>query len=643
MKRFLTLLALSLLTTASFGASSTANLLATRAKSSASVTPGVWQSNFTKAKNYADSMGLPFIAVWSNGDRCGHCVKFAGVANNSEFKYWMKTSGAVFFFAYYGDSSYKVGSTVFNWCRKNTTTSYPFVRIWWKRKGIDIATTGDTVDGRYSGTTGARYAIKYFKSKIGTSTATAVSGSTYTIAYDANGGAGTMASKTVKVTATTTLAANAFTREDCIFVGWALTPTGAVKYKNKASVKSLTTTNGKTVTLYARWRRVVFRGYYTGVKMSLTISMLKGYTLATKVTGLKWNSTKGVLYGTPTKAGTFTLKFTKGTASTTRKIVVVKDAIVLSDNSFDSIVIGESTDFSVDLSPSATSGALKSVSVTGLPDGMEYADGVISGKTDMVGSFTITISAVSANGQKLTRTVTLTIGVPDQLVGTFNGFVGLGEDPEYTVTNRGTLRISSTSAAKLSAKIVTARGTYALTGQGWKINGNGVYSATLASSTGKDTLYVSVDTKATGLDFELGGTFTPSYGTAYTAIAQRATTIPTKAVGTWYLTATKIGSSWIMSYGTASSKSLTLKVAADGTATLAGTIGSYTVSATAAVLVFEQDVENGFVRADFPLPVTVSKTKKTLDLWINLWFDKSNTHATERDEGIGAAVIREFK
>lgn len=640
MKRLLTVFALSLLATASFGASTTANLLAMRAKTSAAVTSGVWQSNFTKAKNYADSKGLPFIAVWSNGDRCGHCTKFAGVANTIEFRTWMKSSGAVFFFAYYGDKSYPVGGSVFNWCRKNTTTAYPFVRIWWKKKGLDIATTGDTVDGRASTTAGAKNAISYFKSKLGSSPASVKS---YTIVYNANGGTGTMASRKVNVGSTITLNANAFKRADCQFAGWALSATAAAKYSNNAKVKNLTTVNGRTVTLYAKWRRITYRTYYTGVKMSLAISGLKGYSLATKVAGLSWNSTKYTLSGTPTKAGTFTLTFKKGTKSTTRKVVIVKDQIVLANTSFSGTVIGENTEFSADISPSATSGALKSVSVSGLPAGMTYAGGVISGKSGKVGSFTVTISAVSAKGQKLTKTVTLTIGVPEKLVGTFNGFVGLGEDPEYTVTNRGTFRFTSSSAAKLSAKVVTAKGTYIFTGQGWVIEGGGVYSAVLTSSTGKDRLDVSIDVNSVGSDFELAGTFTPSYGTVYTAIAQRATAVPVKVVGTWYLIATKVGSSWVMSYGTSKSKNLTLKVTSDGTATLAGTIGSYTVSATSAALVFASDVEQGFVRADFPLPVTVSKVKKTLDLWLNLWFDKSNAHTTERDEGIGAAVIREFK
>ena len=76
--------------------------------------------------------------------------------------------------------------------------------------------------------------------------------------------------------------------------------------------------------------------------------------------------------------------------------------------------------------------------------------------------------------------------------------------------------------------------------------------------------------------------------------------------------------------------------------TLAGKVGSYAVSASSSVFVFTADVEAGFVRADFTIPVTVSKTKKTLDIWTNLWFDKSNAHVDARNEGVGVATVKSY-
>ena len=624
-------------------AGETSKLIASRITSSAAVVPGQWHGGFTKAKQYADKNGLPFIAVWSNGDGCPHCVKFASSANSSTFKNWMKTSGVVFFFGCSSDKSYPVGCSAFEWCRKSTKTAYPFVRIWWKKKGIDISTVGDTVDGYYGGSTGGKKAVSYFKSKLKLVTsATTGTVKSYKIVFNANGGTGTMAAKSAVIGKSLSLPANAFKRTDCSFLGWAKSATGSVKYLNKDPVKDLSKEHGTEVHLYAKWRRTTFRTYYVGKKMSVAMSGLKGYSLSTSVSGLKWNSTKYTLSGTPKKAGTFTLKFKKGLKSQTRKIVIATDSIVLADTSFVGAVIGEGEALDVNLSPTAVSGPLQSVTVTGLPDGITYSDGHLAGCSTQVGTFPLTISGVTAAGRKLSKTVSLTIGVPEKLIGTFNGFVGLGEDPDSLVTNRGSLKVTASSAAVLSAKIITAKGTYSLSGRGWTIRGNGRYTAALLSSDGKHALDLALDTTDTTSELELTGDFTPSYGTVYTAVAQRMVAPPEEAVGTWYFSGTKISSRWIMSYGTSKSKDLTLKVAADGTATLAGTLGSYTISASSAVLVFAAETEDGFVRADFPVPVKVSGVKKTLDIWLNLWFDRSNDHLTERGDGIGAAAVKAF-
>jgi hypothetical protein len=116
-----------------------------------------------------------------------------------------------------------------------------------------------------------------------------------------------------------------------------------------------------------------------------------------------------------------------------------------------------------------------------------------------------------------------------------------------------------------------------------------------------------------------------------------------RVVGKWYFKAYASGSTWLLDYTTAKNADVILTVAADGTAKLAGKIGSYSVSASSAVFVFNGDVEAGFVRADFPVTVTVKKVKKTLDIWLNLWFDRNHSHYNARGEGIGAATLETFK
>lgn len=73
----------------------------------------------------------------------------------------------------------------------------------------------------------------------------------YTITFNANGGTGTMPAQTIAYGQSAALRAHQFTRKGCQFLGWSKTKNGAVAYKNKATVKNLTT-SGK-LTLYAVW------------------------------------------------------------------------------------------------------------------------------------------------------------------------------------------------------------------------------------------------------------------------------------------------------------------------------------------------------------------------------------------------------
>ena len=170
---------LALLSVMTVQAGPTSTLLKKRASYNAAVTTGKWQSNFVKAKKYAVDNKLPFIAVWSNGDQCGHCVTFEEAVNNGNFTKWMATSGMVFYFTYYGDKgdgttsksgksadNGAVAGDIFHWCRKNTNTDYPFVRIYWPAGKVDIATVGDKLDGKKDKATGANNVINYLKEKL---------------------------------------------------------------------------------------------------------------------------------------------------------------------------------------------------------------------------------------------------------------------------------------------------------------------------------------------------------------------------------------------------------------------------------------------------------------------------------------------
>ena len=76
----------------------------------------------------------------------------------------------------------------------------------------------------------------------------------YTVAYNANGGTGTMANQELTYDKAATLNANTFKRTGYRFNGWNTKADGTgTSYADKASVKNLTANSGGTVTLYAKW------------------------------------------------------------------------------------------------------------------------------------------------------------------------------------------------------------------------------------------------------------------------------------------------------------------------------------------------------------------------------------------------------
>lgn len=130
---------------------------------------GEWHNNFTAIKKFAVSNKVPLIAVWSNGDKCGHCINFETSAMHSTFKKWMQESKCAFWFGYYGDKSKEdtFEGTGFKWCYNNgKVTSYPFVRIYWKgpQGVVDVTQKGDDLtDGIQNAAKGAANLVSNLK------------------------------------------------------------------------------------------------------------------------------------------------------------------------------------------------------------------------------------------------------------------------------------------------------------------------------------------------------------------------------------------------------------------------------------------------------------------------------------------------
>ncbi len=76
---------------------------------------------------------------------------------------------------------------------------------------------------------------------------------TYTVSYDANGGEGSTGLSSHTYDTAKALTANDYTKTGYTFAGWANSAEGAIAYSNGQSVLNLTSENGGSVTLFAKW------------------------------------------------------------------------------------------------------------------------------------------------------------------------------------------------------------------------------------------------------------------------------------------------------------------------------------------------------------------------------------------------------
>jgi uncharacterized repeat protein (TIGR02543 family) len=87
----------------------------------------------------------------------------------------------------------------------------------------------------------------------------------YTVAYNGNGGSGTVEPTSHVYDAEQNLAANSFARTGYVFAGWsARADGGGASYNEGAGVTNLSSLNGAVVTLYARWTPVAYTVAYNG-------------------------------------------------------------------------------------------------------------------------------------------------------------------------------------------------------------------------------------------------------------------------------------------------------------------------------------------------------------------------------------------
>ena len=206
--------------------------------------------------------------------------------------------------------------------------------------------------------------------------------------------------------------------------------------------------------------------------------------------GMKYSG--GAIVGKATKLGTFSAKFTAknaaGTRTKTVKIVVVNPGFDVSVNvrangatGAISVAAGETVPMYVGVvqniavastpgkSGIAKSGA-SSVTVKGLPPGLKYAKGVISGVPSKAGTYTVKLTFKNALGWSKTFTMKMKVtALPAFARGTFNGWSYESDYYKRKVT------VSVTTAGKITAKV----GTLTFSRTGWTVDGDGRYCANI--------------------------------------------------------------------------------------------------------------------------------------------------------------------
>ena len=139
---------------------------------------GVWYSNFTRVKDEAEKRGIPFFAMWTNGDLCGFCKRFTFNILEPDFLARMRRSGGLWWLGGSMDDGNedRRDGVGYRWCMgpQGQVRYFPFFAVSHRKDGNTLHEffgSGQDYDLGKSAPDGTLYVVRKIAEALGDASA----------------------------------------------------------------------------------------------------------------------------------------------------------------------------------------------------------------------------------------------------------------------------------------------------------------------------------------------------------------------------------------------------------------------------------------------------------------------------------------